>query len=77
MGFVLALALPLAYLAGSNVTVALRSGCAPSCSIARRGNWRGLAGLGISVAFGILCIVVLAAIPLGLYMLTGGGLATG
>lgn len=75
MGFVLALALPLAYLAGSNVTVALLG--VRAFLFYRAARQLGGLGLGISVAFGILCIVVLAAIPLGLYMLTGGGLATG
>ena len=75
MGFVLVLALPLAYLAGSNVTVALLG--VRAFLFYRAARQLGGLGLGISVAFGILCIVVLAAIPLGLYMLTGGGLATG
>lgn len=75
MGLVLALTLPLAYLAGSNVTVALLG--VRAFLFFRAARQLGGLGLGISVAFGILCIVVLAAIPLGLYMLTSGGLATG
>lgn len=75
MGFVLALALPLAYLAGSNVAVALLG--VRAFLFYRAARQPGGLGLGISAAFAILCIVVLAAIPLGLYMLTSGGLATG
>lgn len=40
---------------------------------------RGVAGLGggVSLAFAILCVLLLAAIPFGLYMLTTGGQGIG
>jgi hypothetical protein len=75
MGFVLALTLPLAYLAGSNVLVALLG--VRAFLFFRAARQMGGLGLGISAAFAILCVVALAAIPLALYMLTGGGEAIG
>jgi hypothetical protein len=75
MGLVLALTLPLAYIAGPNVLLVLLGVRAYLFYRAAR-QMAGL-GFGISAAFAFLCIVALAAIPLGLYMLTSGGLATG
>lgn len=75
MGFVLALSLPLAYLAGSNILVALLG--VRAFMFYRAAREMGKLSLGISAAFAILCIVALAAIPLGLYMLTTGAQGIG
>jgi hypothetical protein len=75
MGFVLALSLPLVYLAGSNVIVALLG--VRAFLFYRAAREMGGLPRGVSLAFAILCIGMLAAIPLGLYMLTSGGQGIG
>lgn len=75
MGFVLAVSLPLVYLASPAVLLVLLGVRAFMFYRAARGM--GKLSIGISAAFAILCIAALAAIPLGLYMLTSGGQGIG
>ncbi len=75
LAFVLALSLPLVHLAGSNVVVALLG--VRAFMLFRAAREMGKLSIGISAAFAILSIAALAAIPLGLYMLTSGGQGIG
>jgi len=76
MAFVLLLSLPLVHLAGSDVVVPLLLGVR-AFAFFRAAREMGKLSVGISAAFAILCIAVLAATPLGLYMLTSGGQGVG
>lgn len=71
MGLVLILSLPLAFVAAGGVQLALLG--VRGFMFYRAAREVGRLGIGVSVAFAILCIVLLAAIPIGLYMLVGGG----
>lgn len=70
MAFVLALSLPLAYLAGPNVLTATLG--AIGFLLFRVAREIGKLRIGISAAFAILSIAALVAVRVGLYMLTSG-----
>ncbi|MDB5541429.1 MAG: hypothetical protein JWQ89_3156 [Devosia sp.] len=75
MAFILAVSLPLAYLAGSNLLVSTLGVLGFMLFRVARGI--GKLRIGISIAFAILCIVALVAVRVGLYMLTTGGQGIG
>jgi len=70
MAFVLGLSLPLAYLAGPNIVTAMLG--VLGFMLFRVAREIGKLHFGISAAFAILSIVALAAVRVGLYMLTTG-----
>jgi hypothetical protein len=70
MAFILALSLPLAYLAGPNILTATFG--VTGFMLYRVAREIGKLGLGISAAFAILSIAALVAVRVGLYMLTAG-----
>jgi hypothetical protein len=70
MAFVLALSLPLAYLAGPNVLTATLG--VIGFMLFRVAREIGKLRIGISAAFAILSIAALVAVRVGLYMLTSG-----
>jgi hypothetical protein len=75
MAFTLAVSLPLAYLAGSNLLIATLGVLGFMLYRVARGI--GKLRLGISMAFAILCIAALVAVRVGLYMLTTSGQGIG
>ena len=75
MALVLLLSLPLAYVPTGGAQLALFG--VRGFMFYRAAREAGRLGIGVSVAFAILCIVLLAAIPIGLYMLTSGGQGIG
>ncbi len=75
MGIVAVLSLPLVHVQSEAGVLALLGVRGFMFFRAARGV--GKLGRGVSAAFAILCIVLLAAIPLGLYMLTTGGQGIG
>jgi hypothetical protein len=70
MAFILALSLPLAYLAGPNVLTATLG--VIGFMLFRVAREIGKLRIGISAAFAILSIAALVAVRVGLYMLTSG-----
>jgi hypothetical protein len=75
MALVLLVSLPVAYAASGGAQLALFG--VRGFMFYRAAREAGRLGIGVSVAFAILCIVLLAAIPIGLYMLTSGGQGIG
>lgn len=75
MALVLIISLPVAYAASSGAQLALFG--VRGFMFYRAAREAGKLGIGVSVAFAILCVVLLAAIPIGLYMLTSGGQGIG
>lgn len=71
LGIVQVLSLPLVYVHSDAAALALLG--VRGFMFYRAAREVGKLGLGVSFAFAILCIVLLAAIPFGLYMLTTGG----
>lgn len=70
MAFVLALSLPLVYLAGPNILTATLG--VIGFMLFRVGREIGNLSFGVSAAFAILSIAALVAVRVGLYMLTTG-----
>lgn len=70
MAFVLGLSLPLGYLAGPNIVTGMLG--VLGFMLFRVAREIGKLRFGISAAFAILSIVALAAVRVGLYMLTTG-----
>lgn len=75
LGIVEVLSLPLVFVRSDAAAIALLG--VRGFMFYRAAREAGRLGIGVSVAFAILCIVLLAAIPLGLYMLLGGGQGIG
>ena len=75
LGIVQVLSLPLIYAQSDAGALALLG--VRGFMFYRAAREVGKLSLGVSVAFAILCIVLLAAIPFGLYMLTTGGQGIG
>jgi len=75
MALVLLISLPFAYAASSGAQLALFG--VRGFMFYRAAREVGRLGIGVSIAFAILCVVLLAAIPIGLYMLTSGGQGIG
>ena len=71
LGIVQVLSLPLVYAQSDAGALALLG--VRGFMFFRAARTVGKLGFGVSFAFAILCIVLLAAIPFGLYMLTTGG----
>lgn len=71
MGIIEILSLPLVYVQSGAGMLALLG--VRGFLFFRAARSVGRLGFGVSLAFAILCIVLLAAIPFGLYMLTTGG----
>ena len=70
MAFILALSLPLAYVAGPNILTATLG--VIGFMLFRVAREIGKLRIGISAAFAILSIAALVAVRVGLYMLTAG-----
>lgn len=70
MAFILGLSLPLGYLAGPNIVTGMLG--VFGFMLFRVARQIGKLNFGISAAFAILSIVALAAVRVGLYMLTTG-----
>lgn len=75
MGFVFALTLPLAFLLGDSVVIVMLG--LRVLLLYRTARVFGSYRVGISAAFAILCVVALAALPVGLYILISGGQPVG
>lgn len=75
MGFVFALTLPFAFLLGDSVVLVMLG--IRAFLFYRAARVFAPYRVGISAAFAILCVVALAVLPIGLYMLTGGGQPVG
>ncbi len=74
MGFVLLIGLPLSLLGDMNFSYALLG--ALGYMLYRAGRVIGALSIGTSIAFALLSIVALVAMPIGLYMLTTQGQGT-
>jgi len=71
MAFILLAGLPLSLFAGNSLANALLG--ALGYMLYRAARDVAKLSIGLSIAFELLCIVVLVALPIGLYMLTSGG----